>query len=207
MNCIDRIYIIHLERRQDRHAHMSMELEKLGVPTEKVEWIDAVDLPQRPHLGATLSHIKAVETFLNSDLSCCLICEDDFTPKNPETFWDSIARVTTPFDILMLSHNILESEPTDHEGLVRVKRSFTASGYLLTRAFAPRLQENLVEGLERAVKEEGETGRKTHRYCLDVHWEQLMKEEGVRWLAIHPAIGAQCPSYSDIEGHMVNHGV
>lgn len=211
MDHIARIYYINLEHRQDRRAEFEQEMEKLGVYA-KTERIEAVHVPGRGHLGATLSHIKAVETFLESGLPLCLICEDDFSVKtdDSESFWERMQAVfdrSVSFDVLMLSHNIQEHTATEYEGIVRLRKSFTASGYLLTRAFAPRLLENLVEGLQCAVKEEEATGRKTHHFCLDVYWEELMKEEGVQWLALQPALGYQRPSYSDIEGHKVNHGV
>lgn len=208
MNKIDHIYYINLEKRQDRNDEFLLEMAKLEVPDSRFQRIDAEYIQGRGHLGCTASHIKTIETFLASPFQNCLLCEDDFSVCNPETFWtiidESLQKIPN-FDILMLSHKIQKFDETEFPEIQRVTESFTSCSYILTRGFAPRLLENLKEGFILAVKEESETRRKTHAYCLDVHWSKLMKESN--WYAIVPALVKQRPSFSDIEGVFANHGV
>jgi GR25 family glycosyltransferase involved in LPS biosynthesis len=208
MNKIDHIYYINLEHRKDRKDEFLLEMSKLEVPNARFQRIAAEYIQGRGHLGCTASHIKTIETFLASSFQNCLICEDDFSVCNPESFWkvvnDTLQKLPD-FDVFMISHNIQDAVKTDYEEVKKLKKSYTSCSYILTRQFAPRLLENLKEGFVFAVKEESETMMKTHNYCLDVHWSKLMEESN--WYAIVPALAKQRPSFSDIEKGYVNHGV
>jgi len=208
MNRIDQIYYINLEKRLDRRDEFLLEMSKLKVPHSKIQRIEAVYVQGRGHLGCTASHIKTIETFLASSFDVCLLCEDDFFVSKPETFWkviDETLQKIPDVDILMLSHKLRDSVDTEFPELKKVKESYTSCSYILTKKFAPRLLENLKEGFVLAIQEENATRRKTHNYCLDVHWSILMKDS--EWYAIVPAIVKQRPSFSDIEGVFANHGV
>ena len=77
MENIDRIYYINLDHRTDRRQEFENEIQKLA-SLEKVERIQAVHKPELGCLGCTLSHVKTLETFLNSEYKTCLVFEDDF---------------------------------------------------------------------------------------------------------------------------------
>jgi len=208
MNKIDYIYYIILEHRTDRNDEFLLEMEKLGIPNTRFQRIEAVYLEGRGHLGCTASHIKTIETFLASSFQTCLVCEDDFSVCNPESFWkviDETLQKLPNFDVFMISHNIQDAVKTEFDEIKKVKKSYTSCGYILTRKFAPKLLENLKDGFVLAVNEESETRRKANDYCLDVHWSNLMKESN--WYAIIPALVKQRPSFSDIDGIFTNHGV
>jgi hypothetical protein len=208
-NHIDKIYYINLAHRTDRNEQFKSWLAETGVPTEKIERIDALYVPGRGHLGATASHVKALETFLASDAAVCCIFEDDYEPIDTNTYWSSIQQVfdcDVEFDIVLLAYNVLESTPTQYPFLERAQNSYTASGYMITREFAPRLLENFKNAFRLAVEEESQRRQKTHKYCLDVYWAELMTTSA-NWFVLKPRIGKQSASYSDIEGILVDHGV
>ena len=208
MNKIDYIYYINLEHRTDRNDEFLLEMVKLGIPDDKFQRIEAVSVKGKGHLGCTASHIKTIETFLASSFQTCLVCEDDFSVCNPESFWkvvDETLQKIPDFDVFMVAHNIQDAVKTDFEEIKKLKKSYTSCGYILTRRFAPRLLENLKKGFILATEEESRILRKTYYYCLDVYWSNLMKDSN--WYAVVPALVKQRPSFSDIEGVFANHGV
>ena len=210
MENIGRVYYINLNYREDRRKNITAWFEKAKTPTEKIERIDAVYIQERPHIACGLSHIKALETFLQSGLDNCIIFEDDFEPLDASTFWDNFKKIFNDiikYDIIMCSYNdrAVEYEPGPTDYLIKLKHTFTASGYLITREFAPTVLECLREAHRLAIEEEEQTRMKTHKYMNDIYWCKLMPIS--RWYSFNPRIGKQYPSYSDLQGHFVDYGV
>ena len=206
MDTIDRIYYINLDYRTDRQAQFESWISESGFPMEKVERISAIHLPDRPHLGCGQSHIKAIQTFLNSGLSNCIIFEDDYMALDPSTFWSNfqaLADSKVEYDLIMCSYNALQADDGPTPFLKRVKFSYTASGYLLTRDFAPTLRDTLLEANILAHEEEAITHRKTDQYMNDVYWMKLMPTS--RWYCFFPRLGIQRAGYSDLQKHFVEY--
>lgn len=90
-----RAYVINLDRRTDRMAHMSTVLAAHGISFERIAAVDGLLLNDtfideirlyprgvshklnRSHIGCYLSHIKAWKAFLESDSERAVIFEDD----------------------------------------------------------------------------------------------------------------------------------
>lgn len=203
MNTVNHIYYINLDYRTDRREQFEAWIQESEFPPEKVERIEAISTPGQGVIGCALSHIKALDCFLNSPYTNCIIYEDDYMPIDIPTYWSNFQKLCSDkvdYDIILCSYNVLESTegPTDY--LRKVLQSYTTSGYFITKSFAPKLKANLEEGVQLALEEQSRTGQKTHQYCLDVHWEKLMKDTP-KWYCFYPRIGKQRDSYSDIQGH------
>lgn len=206
MNSIDQVYYINLDYRNDRRLQFEDWLSESGFPEEKCSRISAIYTPGRGHVGATLSHIKTLETFLASPHKLCCIFEDDYQPVDSQSFWKSIQTVfdtNIPFDVLLLSYNVLESADTEWPFLKRVRRTFTASGYVIGREFAAILLQNMREAYQLCMQYEENFKTKANEYCLDVYWMKLMPD--YKWYCIYPRIGVQRASYSDIEHVYANY--
>jgi GR25 family glycosyltransferase involved in LPS biosynthesis len=200
------LYYMNLDYRIDRNSEMLDWLDESGFPEKNIHRISATHVPGRGHLGCLLSHIHVVEEFLKTSEPYAIILEDDFVPKDLPTFWSTVQRVfddKVPFDMIMLSFNVLESTPLEGVSyLHKVKSSLTSSGYILNREFAPTLLKNFQEAVELLVEEENATKQKTKHYCLDQHWQKLMPMS--RWYCFYPLLGWQSDSFSDIEGKITN---
>ncbi len=209
MQNIDKLYYINLAYRTDRNEQFKAWLAETNVPNEKIQRIDAVHIPGNGVIGCAASHVLALETFLASDANICCVFEDDYMPIDKNTYWNSIQQVfdhKVDFDIILLAFNLLKSTPSQYPFLEHVQQSYTTSGYIITREFAPQLIENLKIGVRLAVDEQSKTGRKTHTYCLDVYWAELMSTTS-KWFVLQPRIGKQIESFSDIDMRMTKHGV
>lgn len=202
MNEIDAIYYINLDHRKDRNDDFLKCMSDLDVPVEKIQRISAIYNPIIGPLGCVKSHIKAIETFLESGLNICLVCEDDFQYKNKDTFWSDIKKVfdtNIEIDVLQLSYNhtlgpeCYKTIDTDYYFLKKVTKSVTTSSYIITRNFAPILLENFKES-SKMLEQFGLIHKKA--YVIDIFWHTLQPR--CNWYLITPSIGYQRESYSDI---------
>lgn len=199
---VDHVYYINLDYRTDRRLQFEDWIEESKFPLEKVTRVSAVHVPGRGHLGCTLSHIKTLELFLQSNHKVCLILEDDYIPINIKTFWENFNKLEDyhiDFDLIMCAYNNLECDSGPAEFLKKVKASFTSSGYLITKSFAPILLQNLYEAAKLCDEKENETLVKADEFCIDVYWTKLMPIS--KWYCFFPRIGKQSASYSDVQGH------
>lgn len=216
---IDVVYYINLDHRDDRKTQFLGEMAKIEFPSEKIERIQAVYLKERGHLGASLSHIKTVETFIQSQHKTCMIFEDDFElSEEPSQVQKAIQQIfdnNVEFDVVMLSANIYEEEEIpQYDFIKKVKSAATASGFILSRDFAPILLENLKEGAKKLENSYNErtyiTNVSKHdpdrfnydgQYALDHYWISLQANNN--WFIFSPKLGKQRDSYSDImEGNV-----
>lgn len=210
MDTIDCIYYINLDKRTDRDKEFLECMNDLNFPFEKIQRIPAI-YDKFSCLGCTRSHILALETFLASENNTCIVFEDDFQYKNKTTFWSTIQAVIdtgTPIDVLQLSYNH-KFQPekfhivhdTEYPFLKKADAILSASSYIITREFAPKLLENFKESSELLAKE----GKFNENYVLDVYWHKLQAISN--WYIVSPALGYQRASFSDITKCRQDYGV
>lgn len=200
MDKIDVLYYINLDYRVDRKLEFLDWIEDSGFPEEKVNRIQATALPGRGHVGAYLSHIKTLQAFIDSPHNTCMVFEDDYQPLKIDTFWSDVGRLFEcgkDFDIVMCSYNELKSELSDIPFLHKVNYSFTASGFIITKKFAPVLKEFWENGVKLLLQEEEMTKAQCEKYKLDVYWMELMPVS--KWYTFYPRLGIQRPSFSDLQ--------
>jgi GR25 family glycosyltransferase involved in LPS biosynthesis len=209
MEYIDTIYYCNLEQRPDRKIEFLGEMEKLGIPAEKIHRIEAVYTPGFGILGCGKSHNLALRHFLNSGKKICAIFEDDFmfteTKETVNNILTQFFEKKIYFDCLMLAGNILQAVPTDIPYLKKVYDGQTTSSYIITRHFASillKLWEEASQLLEEYISKNNKT---YHFYCLDIAWKQLQPQN--HWFVVEPKFGIQRESYSDIEKKIVFHKV
>lgn len=209
MEKIDCFYYINLDHRVDRKEQMEAEFEKVGIPKEKVVRIPGIYTKGFGILGCALSHIKTLETFLDSTYKNCLVCEDDFMFHLDINYIKYLLKMffqkNIPYDIVMLSGNVKQEEDTSFHFLKKIKEAQTTSSYVITREFAFHLLENLREGAKLLKEYKEATSETKHEYCLDIYWQKLQPQS--RWYILSPKIGIQRESYSDIAEHMTNYKV
>jgi GR25 family glycosyltransferase involved in LPS biosynthesis len=199
LNNIDKIYFINLDHRKDRYEHITNELKKTNIDQNKINKIKGIYIKELGILGCAKSHCLALEAFINSDKinQTCLILEDDFEFTKDQTIVNELINKffnkVKNFDVLMLSANILNAQPTEYDFIQKIIDAQTLSGYIVNRNFAKILLNNYRESillLERA-------GYKAHPFCFDIYMKRLQPYNN--WYCINPKVGKQIESYSDIE--------
>jgi hypothetical protein len=209
MDFIDCVYYINLDHRTDRKDQIESELDKLGVPQTKRVRVPGIYNKEFGILGCGLSHKKALETFLASPHQNCLIFEDDFQITLDIYYANyllrSIFEEKVEYDIVMLAGNLFQTQKTQWPSLQKVLDGQTASGFLITKSFAPKLVQALTESTALLEDWYHKTGEKKHEYCNDIYWKKLQPDSN--WFVVHPKIGLQRESYSDNEYKVTSYGV
>ena len=153
MEHIDHTYYINLEHRRDRKEQFEKEMSSFDIDASKITRISAISIPQLGILGCAVSHIQALETFLQSSFTTCMILEDDFQWKVDREYLEflllPVSEEKIPFDCILLAGNVEKSEPTEWPFLRRILDAQTTAGYIITREFAPVLRDNLIESVQR----------------------------------------------------------
>lgn len=200
------VVYINLEHRKDRNEQILKELERLQIPSSSIHRIDAVYNPKQGALGCSCSQIKAMEYAKEKDCPYVLVLEDDVQFHNfvtPE-YLDNIAKELEPhpWDVMFVCCNVRERQPYDQiQGVERITRGLTASGYIVRRHYYDTVLQNFRESNAKLAK----TGKNTGMECVDMAWFPLQRKD--TWLALKPLIGKQRPSFSDILKRNVNYGV
>uniref|UniRef100_A0A6C0KQC1 Glycosyltransferase n=1 Tax=viral metagenome TaxID=1070528 RepID=A0A6C0KQC1_9ZZZZ len=203
---IDAILYINLEHRIDRKEHCLNEIKKIDPTLQKTHRMDAVYSKENGAMGCSLSHIKAIQYFLEHPAwKTCLILEDDFTFLSNDSIKINNLLINTymnipDFDVLLLAvgNTDLKIINTTFPHIKKVISSQTASGYVFTREYASILLVNYMNG----VNDMKQNGR-MHSNCLDQYWKCLMPL--ANWYTIYPRIAYQYGNYSDIERRHVSY--
>jgi len=207
MNNIDMVFYINLDSRKDRLQHIQKELAKTNIDPIKLNRFPAIYVKENPSLGCSLSHLNALEMFMNSPsiYQTCLILEDDFEfildQNTINTMMNKAFTLTPFFDIIMLSGNINKQQyitQIDDNFLTKIVDSQTTSGYLINRCFVNKLIENIKEGA-RLLR----IHNHPPKFAIDQYWKHLQPSS--EWYSFNPKIGKQMESYSDIEGKIMNY--
>jgi hypothetical protein len=197
MEYLKHIVYINLDKRKDRCAQIESELARMdlsGVRFSAIETDPGV-------LGCCESHLSVLKYARLKGWQQVCIFEDDFVfLVDKVTLHEKLAAFFgRPFDVLMLSYNLLSSEPCDT--LVGYARNVqTASGYVVHSRFYDTLIANLEYGLEK-LRATGEHWN----YTNDQVWKRLQRD--AEWFYFHVRIGKQCAGYSNLAGDYLDYGV
>ena len=198
---IDKIYYINLNKRVDRKEQIEQELNQFGLLYERFE---AFETPGFGIHGCGLSHLAVLKMAKANNYNNVLILEDDFTfvvSKNEfeqqlTAFFDH----TIPFDVLMLSYNLLNFDITEYGFVNKVKEAQTASGYLVAQHY----YDTLIDLYEYAMPLLVQT--KQHWiYANDQVWKRLQITD--TWYYFVKRIGKQAAGYSDNAQQYVEYNV
>jgi GR25 family glycosyltransferase involved in LPS biosynthesis len=208
MDNIDVIYYINLDHRIDRNEQLLQELQKMNIPTSKIIRIPGIYTKGFGVLGCGLSHLKALELFMISDYSNCLILEDDFMFSHDLNHTNLLLEIffkTMPiFDVCMLAAIIdIPCKDTISPYIKKVIGARTASAYIVSRNFAPVLIQLIRDSTKLLDYVKKVTGQKAISYCHDMFWKRLQPQSN--WYILNPKLGVQRESYSDIEECIIDH--
>jgi len=201
---IDAVLYINLEHRRDRKEGLLEELQKAGVPEDRIHRVDAIRNVECGNLGCSQSHTKALDEILkNHEWRYVAVLEDDFVFRDAATVWTEMGDVLaaeTP-DVLLLGHNPIDFqfERTGRTNCVKVLATSHRTGYVISATYAPTLKANF-ERATAAMSRNKET-MTNPLYHGDIVWKELHPKD--KWLSIEPALGKQRDGYSDCEKNVL----
>ena len=199
MNNIEKIVYINLDYRIDRRSEIEQELNTIGLSGERFSAIRT----NPGYIGCLQSHLGVLELAKASGWKNVLILEDDFQfIVDRPTFEQEITnffQLEIPYDVLMISYNILKSAPFN-EIVSRAIDVQTASGYLVHERFYDALIANLKDALPLLIQTD-------HHwlYMNDQYWKCLQPISA--WFCLNKRIGIQRSSYSDNSKCIIFHGM
>lgn len=203
-------YCINLDKRQDRWAEVQASCQQAGMPMAALSRFPACEDADFGALGCAKSHVAVLADFLTrSDASWCLVLEDDFEFVKPwadfAQRFNALASARVEWDVLMLAGANVMAEPPQPPGVARVFEAQTTAGYLVSRAYAPRLLACFADSVPLMERLRAVQPRQYAmiRLSIDQVWKRLQRQD--RWFILSPAVGRQRPSFSDIEGRHVDY--
>lgn len=201
---VHKVLYINLESRKDRKKEFLSNFPSYDPNSNIIERIDAIYEPDNGALGCLKSHIKALKYASTLNTPYVLIAEDDLYIKDMNYAVNSIKNFFENFhnwDVLMLSINLIYSDPTNVDGIIRVKSAQTTAGYLIKKSYISKI----LFIYERDLDNYNKTQKWSDLYCTDQSWKELQKID--LWYSFNPIIAIQRKSYSDIQKGVVDYGL
>lgn len=206
--------IINLAHRTDRRAECLIDARESGLTLTPAHFFNAKYIADDGARACALSHAMALSEFLfTDDRSFVLILEDDFQIRNKGGFADSINALISAasmWDVYLLGHNeAVPVEGTPASSTFRIINAQTTSGYLVGRAYVPKLIENFFRSADllSRYKDLPSPNREATRHftSCDMLWKELQISD--RFWASVPALIQQRESFSDVQKKVVSYGV
>lgn len=193
----DHIFYINLDHRSDRRSEIERELEAMGLASIS-ERFSAIRHETIGGVGCGRSHVEVLKLAKERGYKDILVLEDDFMfTVDKSEFEQGIERISDiPFDVCLLSYNLMDSRETDYSFVKRVLEAQTTSGYIVKNHY----YDALIQVFSDAVVGFEQTNYHWI-YAIDVAWKVLQKRDV--WYCFSPRFGKQRPSYSDC-GNCVN---
>ena len=199
MDLLKHTLFINLEHRTDRLAHVSKQLESIGVKGERF----GACKTKVGAIGCTLSHIKCLELAKERNYEQVFICEDDITFLDPPVFLDSLNKFTAnhdvEWDVLIIGGNIVPPYERVGDYCIRVGECQTTTGYVVKKHYYDVLIDNFRESVKNLIQDP----ENKQNYALDVYWKRLQKKSS--WYMLTPFTVVQYDTYSDIEERYVDY--
>lgn len=208
---IDHVYYINLDKREDRRIQVEGELEKLGVPSEKLTRVSAADhtkyqLRSQRGAGCTKSHLEAWTAGFKAGHQTILVLEDDFQLiMDPDAAKNIISQAFTlfpNFTVCNLGYSIRGSYGSNYDMKFGFKQCYSAqttSAYIIRAKTLPMLVPIINHSYDNLMK-----GQDYSLNAIDQVWKYVQRIDN-QWI-LAPKISKQRDSYSDIEASNMNYG-
>ena len=200
MPYIDHIFYINLDHRTDRKEALEGELSSFGLSFERFSAIKH----SFGAVGCSQSHLAILKLAKERGYKRILILEDDFTFVVPkEKFVEEMNKIhhsKLPYDVCMISYNVIRSEPTSESFWNKMIDGQTTSGYLVNDHY----YDTLIQLIEPSIPLLESTYQK-HNYAIDIIYKKLQPRD--KWYFTTTRIGVQRPGFSDIEQSNVDYHV
>lgn len=203
---IDRIYIINLVERKDRYFELLCELSRLYMPLDRIFHVKGYknnitdNKLLNSYLGATHSHLEAIQDMKKNKYKHCLILEDDFIfncnydeiKKNIKTFFER----KYVYDVCLISASKYhEIKPYDDLLSLSYQECTTTSGYLVSENSVDKVLKCFDDGYHNMLKT-----KDYHTYVCDRYWAKLQKDN--KFYLFNQKFGYQRITLSDIQNNV-----
>ena len=190
---------INLDERPDRKAQFEEECRRMDLYVERFPAIRT-----HPGLsGCSQSHLRVLKLARDRKYPFVMVFEDDFEFLiTKEEFKEIISSLPEDYDVVMLSYNLIRSEPYNDK-FGRALEVQTASGYIVHSRFYDKLIAIWEEGL--SLLQEHDAYAFDSHYMNDQYWKQLQPNNN--WYYSCKRVGKQRDGWSNLYEQPVTYGV
>lgn len=185
----EKVYVINLDRRQDRMEKLDPQLNKLGIEYERFSAVDGKELGISPIIAGTMSHQKLLE---QNEGKRILVLEDDayFVDDFNEKFAEYMEHLPPDTDIFYLGALLPK-----HTGRVDdIGNEYWFKQVLTTGSHAYSINPARVRYFAYKLR--------NYEWYIDIGLRIFA--EGYKALVAQPNLVTQFPSYSDLRLEEVN---
>lgn len=196
---IDRIFIMGLEKEDERMNDTIMHLVSMNAPLHRIEEYRAKKdaTLTDTYVGVTKNHMDCLKIMIDSSYNTCLFLEDDFvftsTIRENQQHLSNFLNRNYDYNICFLSASKYHKR-LDFDDLLILSKQIctTSSGYLINKNNVQLVYDTVKEGYEKMIETPDST-----LYCIDRYWVSLDK-----LFIFKNKIGFQKPSLSKITGKL-----
>lgn len=194
----DNIYVINLDKREDRWEHVQSELGKYDIEAERVSAVNGFKHPKRKEvnvnpgaLGCSLSHIGVLEDAKENRYDSILVFEDDivFERNFDRRFEDYYSQLPDDWKMLYLGGNHRKKPEKYSRNVSIVKKTLTTHSYALKSEIYNYVLDKI--------------NGKHYDLPVDNIYTHIQREKTV--YTFNPRIVVQLEGYSDILGGFRNY--
>jgi glycosyl transferase family 25 len=192
-------FYINLDERPDRKAQFENECQRMDLTVERFPAVRTY-----PGLsGCSQSHLRVLKLARDRKYPSIMVFEDDFEFLiTKEEFQAIINSLPEDYDVVMLSYNLIKSEPYN-EQFGKALEVQTASGYIVHSRFYDKLIAIWEEGL--SLLQEHDSCSYDSIYLNDQYWKQIQPMNN--WYYSCKRVGKQRGSWSNLYEKPVYYGV
>lgn len=196
---IEHILYINLDSRKDRKERIEKVLENL--PYERFP----ATLYEPGCIGASMSHIHALEYAIEKKWDHVLIMEDDMEWNDfDKNYLKLLELMKNPYDVIVLGGILVSYNPETS----KLHKCNSMGAYLVSKHYYETLLKNFKEGLQKLIYEINKPlplwgilrKSKNIEYRIDIYWHRLQSKDN--WFII--PLCYSLPGYSDISKKEVN---
>jgi len=185
VDVIDRFVYINLENRPDRKKLIVPELNRMGVPDEKIQRVAGVYIPKNGHKGCIQSHILALRLALMNNWSSVAIFEDDAIIQDKlsveefkEKLDGALAELPPDWDVLMLAvNNKSQTELADKKYINKLKGGTSGYGYIVNKPYYDKIIRLFEYCNTMMTDKQWGTNNGHEPFALDQKWMELQGQD------------------------------
>jgi glycosyl transferase family 25 len=186
---MDKILYINLDHRSDRRE--SIESILSGFNYERISAIKH----QHGAIGASMSHIKALEYAISKGWDNVLIMEDDMVWNNFEENYERLKiLITKNYDVIVLGGIMASYDKQTY----KLRKCNSAGAYLVNKKYYLTLLQNFQKGLMNLQSRFRSTN--VSNYHIDTYWHKLQLADN--WYILPMCYSEE--GFSDVAGQVIN---
>lgn len=199
--------IINLEHRADRKIDVLKAINNItDIGSLGYKFYNACYTPGNGSLGCAISHFSVISEFIKStEFDYQVILEDDIQFNVEFNLKELVMSIDGKFDCFLFTHNTAVIENNIIDNIYRVYNSQTATGYIVSRQFAPVLLRAFAMAINCIAKYSDISNLELVKsmFAIDMVWKPLQID--YVFLTTIPPMAFQRPSFSDIENTHVDY--